>query len=257
MNSEDAGSWNEGSLPLVKPEELSGLLAAAADITLVVSREGEILSVITADEDSFGNLESLTGRPVVEMLTVESVAKFEALMERFASGASMSRAVELNHSDAGGWEFPVRYRCHGPASGEVLFLLGRDLRPVAETQQQLVQAQITLEQVYETRREFDARYRFLLHTVQEAIVFVSVSEGRIHDLNEPAAGLLGGMRDDILGAVLANEFAERRKEELIETLLNAAISETSEYVDLSPLRGPGPVSVIPKVFRVAGERILI
>ena len=52
-------------------------------------------------------------------------------------------------------------------------MLGRDLRPIAETQQQLVQAQIALEKDYEARREFDSRYRVMLEATRDAVLFVN------------------------------------------------------------------------------------
>jgi hypothetical protein len=149
MNSGGSSFWTSGSIPVIEPEFLSSLIASASDIALVVSKTGKILSVlINRSEASFGNLEHWEGRPVREFLTTESVPKFEAILAEFNDGHVTTKAMELNHSDNSVWEFPVRYSFHAFGDGDALIMLGRDLRSVAETQQQLVQAQMSLEQGY-------------------------------------------------------------------------------------------------------------
>ncbi|MBV2359373.1 transcriptional regulator PpsR [Thalassococcus sp. CAU 1522] len=258
MNTNGSSFWSNGSIPLIDPQDLAGLISAASDIALVVSAQGVILSVlINENETSFGNLDHWEGRPIDDFLTVESIPKFRAILDEYVGGTVSSKAVELNHTDNAVWEFPVRYTFHGLIGNKALLLLGRDLRPIAETQQQLVQAQMSLEQGYEARREFDARYRLLLRSVRDAIVFVSVNEGRIKDLNEPAAALLGSTREDLIGVSFAQEFRDRRRDEFIESLVNTAISESASGFDLQTKRGRQRIVITPNVFRAAGERVLI
>lgn len=258
MNSSGSSFWSSGSVPLIDAEVLSSIITVASDIALVVSRRGKVLSVlINPNETSFGKLSHWEGRPLMDFLTRESRPKIEAVMEAMEKGEVPSRSVELNHSDNAVWEFPIRYSFHPFGSDGSFLMLGRDLRPIAETQQQLVQAQMSLEQGYEARREFDARYRLLLRTVRDCIVFVSVNDGKIKDLNDPAAALLQSTREDLIGASFAQEFRDKRREEFTEALINAAISETSTGVDVQSRRGRQRVVITPQVFRAAGERILI
>ena len=245
-------------MPFVRAEDLSGLIAAASDIALSVSRDGTILSVITgADEIGFGDLSHWQGRPVEDVLTVESVPKFQAVLERFLSGDPPARPVELNHTNGPSPEFPVRYRIHAPGTDDMFFMLGRDLRGVAEAQQQLVQAQMSLEQGYEARREFDVRYRLLMRMTLDPMLFVSVGRGRIKDLNDPAAALLGTDRESLIGAPFGEEFRDRRQDEFIEGLVTTALSETSSGVEVSARRSRKKINIVPRIFRAAGERILI
>ncbi len=258
MKSGGSSFWSSDSLPVIEPEFLSSLVAAASDIVLAVSKDGTILSVLlNPAERSFGNLGHWEGRPIADFLTVESVPKFQSVLDDFRAGRISTKAVELNHTDNAVWEFPVRYTFHRFSQSESFLMLGRDLRPVAEAQQQLVQAQMSLEQGYEARREFDARYRLLLRTVRDAVAFVSVNDGRVKDLNEPAASLLGSTRDDLVGSSFAQEFRDRRREEFIESLVNTAISENSSGFDVQTKRNRQRVVITPNVFRAAGERVLI
>jgi len=258
MNSSGSSFWSSGSVPLIDAEVLSSIITVASDIALAVSRSGEVLSVlINPNETSFGKLGHWEGRPVMDFLTKESRPKFESVVEVLKRGEVPKRSVELNHSDNAVWEFPIRYSFHPFGSDGSFLMLGRDLRPIAETQQQLVQAQMSLEQGYEARREFDARYRLLLRTVRDCVVFVSVNDGKIKDLNEPAASLLQSTREDLIGSVFAQEFRDKRREEFTEALINAAMSEASAGIDLQSRRGRQRVVISPQVFRAGGERILI
>jgi transcriptional regulator PpsR len=151
----------------------------------------------------------------------------------------------------------VRYTFHRFGHQDEALLLGRDLRPIAETQQQLVQAQIALEQGYEARREFDARYRVLMANSSDAIVFVSVQSGRVEDANEVAAQLLGMNVGAIKGSSFAQHFADRSSVELTESLLNATMSEEGGRVTLTGARSRASLIVEPKVFRAGGQRILL
>jgi transcriptional regulator PpsR len=258
MNSSGSNFWSSGSVPLIDAEVLSSILAVASDIALVVSMDGTVLSVlINPNETSFGKLKHWEGRPLKNFLTRESIPKIETAMTTIANGEVPVRSVELNHSDNAVWEFPIRYSFHPFGSDGSFLMLGRDLRPIAETQQQLVQAQMSLEQGYEARREFDARYRLLLRTVRDSIVFVSVNDGKIKDINEPAAALLGSTREDLIGSSFSQEFRDKRREEFTEALINASISENKAGLEVQSRRGRQRIILAPSVFRAAGERILI
>ena len=46
MTTDGSSFWTGGSVPLIEPEFLSSIIAAASDIALVVSAEGTVLSVL-------------------------------------------------------------------------------------------------------------------------------------------------------------------------------------------------------------------
>lgn len=258
MTSGGSTFWSSGSVPLIEPEFLSSIIAAASDIALVVSAEGMILSVVVnAHSDTFGNLKHWEGRAVTEFLTRESAPKFEKAHEAYLLGEVPKKQLELNHSDNAVWQYPVRYTFHRFGHENAALLLGRDLRPIAETQQQLVQAQIALEQGYEARREYDARYRVLLTHTKQAVVFVSVQSGRVEDANDAAGLLLGLSSEALKGSSFAQHFADRSTVELTESLMNATLSEDEGRVTLTAGRTKASVLVHPVVFRAGGQRVLM
>lgn len=258
MNTGESGFWSSGSVPLIEPEFLSSIIAVASDIALVVSDKGIILSVlINAQNTGFGKLNHWEGRDIREFLTPDSVPKFNAISDHYRRGEPIQKSVELNHTDNATWDFPIRYSFHPFGKQNSILMLGRDLRPIAETQQQLVQAQMSLEQGYEARREFDARYRLLLRSVSDPIVFVAVKDGSIKDLNEPAAGLLGSTREDLIGKPFAGEFRDRRTDEMVESLVNSALAESASGLSVNSRKNRQNLQILSSVFRVAGERLLL
>lgn len=258
MKSRGSAFWTSGAIPLIEPETLRSIVSSASDIALVVSADKRVQSVlVNQNDDSFGKLDHWEGRPIAEFLTVESIEKFNDAHAAFIAGTEMKRQLELNHTDNAAWEFPIRYTFHRIGKDDAVLLLGRDLRPIAETQQQLIQAQIALEKGYEARREFDSRYRILLATTREAIAFVSVRDGRVKDLNEPAAALMGQPRENLMGSGFVQAFRDRSSGELIESLLNASMAEEEGSVVLPARTGRRSIRLTPVVFRAAGERMII
>ncbi|MFN3937810.1 MAG: transcriptional regulator PpsR [Gemmobacter sp.] len=249
---------NGGAVPLVSPELLTEIVSSAADISLLISAGGEILSVLPNPAlDTFGDLKRWEGRKIESVLTVESVGKLHARLESLRkAGSGAGLAVELTHADGQVPDFPVRYSMH-LVPGDATLLLGRDLRPVAEMQQRLVQAQMALERDYEAQREMEARYRVVVETTRDAFVLVSMSSGRILDLNQAAAILLGGQKADLTGALIAQEFEGRRRGEFLESMANLAVGDASSPVELVARRSQKRLLVSPRVFRAAGERSML
>jgi len=246
------------ALPMIEPEFLSGVLAEASDIVLIVDAEGGVVAALANDISSTsGSLGHWVGHNLSDFLTEECVPKLKRILEKGAETTEVTR-VELNHRDKMVWQYPVRYSVHPTGHGDPVFLmLGRDLRQVAETQQQLVQAQLALESRYEERREFDARYRMLMSVTREAYVLVSVSDGRIYDLNDGAAHLLGAAKDQLQGQPFANEFKDRGRAEFVQSILALALSEVDAEVTVEARRTQSDVSIAPTSFRAGGERMLI
>ena len=249
---------NGGSLPEVSPELLADIVASAADIGFVVSPAGLVVSLlVNPHHRTFGHLDHWKGTSIRSVLTQESVVKFDGRLRELLDSDGQVRAVELNHVDAAVWEFPVRYSMHRLDEAGTILMLGRDLRPIAEMQQQLVKAQLALERDYEASREIDTRYRVLMDSTRDAIAIVSMTSGRITDLNIAAALLLGGTRNDLIGSAIAQEFEGRRRGEFLESMANLAVADKLAPLELQARRSHKRLLVVPTMFRAAGERLLL
>ncbi len=241
----------------IPAELLSEIVSAASDITLVLSATRVVHSVMVAGGHALaGQLDGWVGRPIDELLTIESRSKLDARLSALRS-AGGPLVVELNHADRKVWEFPVRYTLHRIDADDSVLMLGRDLKPFAELQQKLVNAQLALERDHEAQREMDTRYRVLMETTRDAMVMVSMSSGRIEDVNSAAAQLLGGTRGDLLGSAIAQEFEGRRRGEFLENMANLATADAATPVELQARRSGRRLMVYPTVFRAAGERLLL
>lgn len=249
---------NAGKVPLVAPEVLSEILSTASDITLLVAPDHRVVSVLVNPSHRFyGQLHDWEGARLQDILTVESLPKFEARVSELRERRRVHIAVELNHVDSLRWSFPVRYALHLLESDGSILMLGRDMRPIAEVQQQLVTAQLALERDYESQREMETRYRVVMEVVRDPLVLVSMATGRIADVNPAAATLLGGSRAELIGAAVAQEFEGRRRGEFLESMASLAVADAATPIELTARRSQQRLMVSPTVFRAAGERILL
>jgi transcriptional regulator PpsR len=247
-----------GMIPLVAPDQLTDILASAADLSLMVAPSRRVVGVlVNPTHRSFGQLSDWEGAMLPDLLSDESLRKFEARVAEIGRPGRGTVTVELNHRDKTNWEFPIRYSLHRIAGDGSILMLGRDLRGIAEVQQQLVAAQLAIERDYEATREMETRYRVLMEVGRDPVLLVAMSTGRIADLNTAAATLLGGTRADLVGAAVAQEFEGRRRGEFLETMSSLAVSEKSGPVELTARRSQRKLTVTPTMFRAAGERVLL
>lgn len=259
MTSRGTKYWNSGAIPLIAPEILGDIIAEVADVGVVISETGTILSIIVnPNNDAFRRLEHWEKKDLRTTLTIESVSKFENRLAEFLGENPLVRPVELNHTDGSDrWEAPVRYSFHRIGPDGAILLLGRDLRPIAEMQQQLVEAQLALERDYETQREYDTRFRVLMESSSEAMLFVSVATGEITEANSAAVALIDRPIENLINNQLSGCFEGRKRGDMVDVLASQAISDINKKMTVE-LRGNGQtVEVFPTVFRAAGERILL
>ncbi|WGH80260.1 transcriptional regulator PpsR [Jannaschia ovalis] len=259
MNTRESDFWNERAGPRIAPEYFGDIVATAADMALLVAPSGRIISVTTNPLNSgLGRIDHWEGRPIAEFLAPDSIAKVERQLTATLDGAANgSEAIEVNHADGALWDFPVRYTFHRTGREGRVLMLGRDMRPLAELQQRLVRAQLALEKDYVSERIYETRYRVILDSVRDPLALVDATTGRVLDLNAPAARLLGGNRDELTGSAFTQAFEGRRRAEFIETLTAAGSRDEPEGLHVALRQGERAVTLIPRLFRNAGERVIL
>jgi transcriptional regulator PpsR len=259
MNTRGSDFWDQPSAPQIGPEQFSEIVTTAADLAIVLDTEGTVKSVITNPlNPSLGRLDHWKDRDIREFMADDSLAKLETQLTAHREGQKAKvDSIEVNHFDNANWEFPIRYTIHKTGNPDIILMLGRDLRPIAELQHRLVKAQLALEKDYETHRDYETRYRVVLEATRDAFALVDVSTGRVLDINTAAARLLGDTPDALAGSVFAQEFEGRRRGEFIEGLLLAASDEAIGHVTAQTRRAKTDVSIEPIVFRAAGDKVLL
>lgn len=257
MTTDGRHLLNGGKLPLVAPEQLGEIIASAGDLALLISPSHKVLSVLVNPAHALrARVADWEGAPLQSIFAAESWRKLESRLADMDTRQTPP-VIELNHADRAAWEFPVRYSLHRIGPDQSVLMVGRDLRPIAEVQQQLISAQLALERDYEAQREADTRYRVLMEVGRDPILIVSMSTGRITDLNGAAAALLGGTRAEMVGAAIAQEFEGRRRGEFLESMANLSVAESGGPIELSARRSQKRLLVTPTMFRAAGERLLM
>ena len=250
--------WSTGSDLRIPPDRLAEVLAVSADIVIAIDRSGTVEHILTnSGEQTLGCLDHWVGRDLNAFLTPECHPKLDALLKAIGRDPASRPRVELNHIDNANWEFPVQYTALAMEPGGTILLVGRDLRSVAEVQQQLVKAQVALERDYEVYRDFDTRYRVVMSLSRDALVFVEAATGRIEDANAAAALVLGVDTETLIGSMLVQEFEDRRRAEFLDALNTLAGSSAKTPIVVVARRNRTTVRVYPNVFRAAGQKSLL
>lgn len=253
-------TWTSGLIPVIEPDIVTDIIARISDLALVMSRSGKIMGVLSNPnfKARFG-LARWEGHQLCDFLAPESVTKFENRLAEFLLDTSKPvRPVELNHfATEDHPEFPVRYSFHNIGTDGTILLLGQDLRPVAEMQQQLVAAQIALEKDYEAQREYDTRLRVLMAAMSDGALFISARDGQIEDCNPAALALLGRNRTELIDKRLSDFIAPVNCDDLTKELARRAAMQQPGDIAVVLRGAKTRLTIGPTLFRTAGEQMLL
>jgi transcriptional regulator PpsR len=259
MTAHGKTKWAERLIPNLDQASTADLISRLCDFVFVISSDGEIIQTMTSPFLAPRlDLSSWKGLQFQDTLTTESVPKFEARIAQFKEGQKELRPVELNHRPTHQQtELPVRYTFHSSAEDGSKLLLGSDLRPVAEMQQQLVEAQIALENDYDARREHEIRLKVLMESSDVATVFIALNTGVISSCNSAAEVLLGRSRKELMDAPFAAEFEDEGVTSLIDRMVTAASDVSITAVLANSARGGRSYRLNPTLFRGATSQMLL
>jgi len=259
MTSHGKTEWAERLIPNLDQASTADLISRLCDFAFVISSDGEIIQTMTSPFLAPRlDLSSWKGLRLQDTLTTESVPKFEARIAQLKEGQKELRPVELNHRPTHQQtELPVRYTFHWSAEDGSTLLLGSDLRPVAEMQQQLVEAQIALENDYDARREHEIRLKVLMESSDVATVFIALNTGVISSCNSAAEVLLGRSRKELMDAPFAAEFEDEGVTSLIDRMVTAASDVSITAVLANSARGGQSYRLNPTLFRGATSQMLL
>ncbi len=259
MRPQGDATWTVGLIPMIEPEVVTEIISNISDVALIISKKGQVLGVMASPGFMpHSGLGTWEGRMLDEELTVESLPKFRQRLAEFIADKDTVLPVELNHVARNGQpEFPIRYSFHKIGTDGALLMLGRDLRPIAEMQQQLVAAQIALEKDYEAQREYDTRFRVLMSVNAEPTMFVRVSDGKITDTNPAGAVFFDTAEKNLVGQSFSDLFQGKQAAHLISNLTESASTEAPGPMDAVSIAKRGNVTITPKLFRSGGEHMLL
>ena len=185
-------------------EVAAKLIAAAADVALVIDAKGVIKDAVFSGKDIAGQgFESWVGQRWVDTVTIESRPKIEELLAEARDGKP-PRARQVNHPVETGPNLPVRYSAVQVSENGRIVVVGRDLRTMSALQQRLVDVQQSMEREYARLRHAETRYRLLFQIASEAVLIVGAADEKIVDANPAASQLLSKLGKKLNG----REFSE-------------------------------------------------
>jgi transcriptional regulator PpsR len=238
----------------LQPADTASLIAAAADVALLVDAQGVIRDVSIGNQElaDLGPAQWI-GKAWAETVTVESRAKVAALLQG-PSGDNSPQWRHVNHASTQGSDVPVMYATipAGP-SGQVV-AIGRDLRQFATVQQRLITAQQSMQRDYSRLRQLETRYRALFQAIAEPVLIVDAATLRVVEANPAASVLFAESPRRLSGRPVVDCFDSISGSKLLtrfESLRNSRQADTGVQ-RLQALRA-GEVEVSASIFRLDGN----
>ena len=238
-------------------EHAGSLIASAADVALVMDRDGLILDAAFSEADC---IEQDRRRPDrrrwVTTVSADSRQKIEEMLN-VSTPASLARWRQVNHPTHNDADIPVRYRIgrFGP-SGRLL-AVGRDLRPMAIFQQRLVETQQEMEREYIRIRNAEKRYRLLFQLSSEAVLIVDSNTSKIIEANPAAVTFLGVDPKKLIGHAFESLVAEGSRQVLQSFLSATRVAPRVDNVHVQLERDHRSVLLTGSLYRHDGAPHLI
>ncbi len=243
------------SLGDLDSEAAAKLIAATADIALVIDSDGLITDVsLGSRELSEEGFAGWIGKPWIDTVTNESRAKIEDLLNDARSDAP-HRERQVNHPSASGPDVPVRYTAIQFGNSGQLIAIGRDLRALAELQQKLVEAQQEMEREYTRLRNAETRYRLLFQIASEAVLIVdaTASPRKIVEANPAAVELLSTTKDKLSGRDLGSVFSAKDMKAVDEMVATVRAGGHADDITVRLANQDGEFGLSASIFRQEGS----
>jgi transcriptional regulator PpsR len=243
--------------PIVDAEAAATLLAASADLTLVVDRQGIIQDVAVGNEDLYAlDLEGWIGRAWADIVAPDSRRKTALLLDD-AGPDGKTRWREINHVGSDGSSVPINFTAVRLGHGGDVVAFGRDLATVSRLQQRVVDIQRTMEADYTRLRNAETRYRLLFQMAREAVLVVDAASGRIAEANPAAARLLGVQPARLVDRPFREVFDAGSQADLQTVLLNARSIGRAQEARLRLAAQPVDVQLTASHFRQDQQALLL
>jgi transcriptional regulator PpsR len=200
-------------------ESAASVIAAAADIALIVDEKGVIRDVsVSGDDLALDGYRKWVGRAWTDTVSPESRPKVSSML-RDASSKTGRKWRHINHPSAQGADVPLMYSAVQVGKQGYVVAFGRDMRSMAALQERLVEAQQSMERDYLRLRHMETRYRMLFEQASEAVLVVDVTTHKVVEANPAAGQLIGEAVKRILDRPLPDCF-EAHGRQSVQTLLD-------------------------------------
>ncbi|MES2423723.1 MAG: transcriptional regulator PpsR [Pseudomonadota bacterium] len=211
----------------------ASLIAAAADVALVVDSAGIIQDVSVGNGDlAIDGCAEWVGRSWIDTVTPESRPKITALLKD-ADQPDARRWRHVNYPSKQGADIPLMYSAVQLEAGGRVVALGRDLRSMASLQQRLVDAQQSMEHDYMRLRHLEARYRLLFDMASDAVLVIDGTSLKVVEANPAAIKLIGVPAKKIMGHPVVDYFSEGSRTDVANLLGSVTTDGKADGVEVT------------------------
>lgn len=208
----------------------AALLVETNDLCLIIDREGVVRDVAIGNEEpALKVCLDWVGMPWEDTVTIESKNKIKLLRED-AKKPDESRWRQVNHPLDGEADLPILYKTLAYNDSNHIVAVGRDLRPMAQLQQRLLDVQHSLERDYTRLHQAETRYRMLFSLANEAILVVDAESRRIVEANPAAGKLLDKPPNKLVNRTFPRGFSDNSIDAISELMLRVRAAGRAESI---------------------------
>jgi transcriptional regulator PpsR len=243
---------------LLDSRHASRAIASAADLTLVLDREGTVLEVSLGEGiEPHAGWNSLVGKQWVDTLAKDGPTKSEQFL-REARDEPTNRSREFQQRAEGLGEIPFRFSAVPLDDQGHIVVLGRDLRAVTSLQQRMISTQQAMDREYGRLRQADTRYRVLFHACAEGVIIADANR-RVVELNPAAESMLGESSNVFRGRTLQELFESSSRSSMLAMLaaVETGARPSEVQVRLQGRGAPRELTLSGLLFRQAGAPMVL
>jgi transcriptional regulator PpsR len=238
-------------------EHAGALIASAADVALVMDRDGVILDTAFSEPELSSKIgRDWIGRRWVSTVSPDSRQKIEDMLGA-TTPMALARWRQVNHPTSNDADIPVRYRIGRFGPNGRLLAIGRDLRPMAVLQQRLVETQQEMEREYIRIRNAEKRYRLLFQLSSEAVLIVDSNTSKIIEANPAALTFLGIDPKKLIGQTFESLVSERSRQVAQSFLSATRVAPRVDNVHVQLQRDQRSVLLTGSLYRQDGVPHLV
>ncbi len=221
----------------VTAESAAELLAETNDLCLIIDAEGIVRDVSVGSDDALlQDALNWVGKPLADTVTVESLPKIKKLLKD-GGGSDQPRWRQVNHPTEAGDDLPILYKAVRLGDADCLVVVGRDLRPISQLQQRLLDVQHSLERDFARLHQAETRYRMLFSMANEAILVIDADTRRIVEANPAAGRLLDKPPNKLVNRPFPRGFSENSIDAINDLLLRVRAAGRAETITVRPATG--------------------
>jgi len=211
-------------------ESAAALLAETNDLCLIIDSDGVVRDVaIGSDDPALKAALGWIGSGWQDTVTVESRNKIRLLLDD-PGKPDESRWRQVNHPVEGQADLPVLSKTISYTDSDYIVAVGRDLRPMAQLQQRLLDVQHSLERDYTRLHQAETRYRMLFSMANEAILIVDADSRRIVEANPAAGRILDKPPNKLINQTFPRGFSDNSIDSIGELLLRVRAAGKAESI---------------------------